>query len=91
MSLGTMIMWMVAVGVGIAVVAVVIVLLQLLLSSVKALDRRVDYVLTAAVGVIENTAAAVPQLQAAQKNVAALSAGADQRPPAQASARTWRS
>lgn len=95
MAIETTVMWTVSVGMGVVVVIVVVILLHLLLQSVRALDKRVDHVLAAAVGIIENTSAAVPQLQATLRNVTtlqnALEAKAQQTKPVSAPARSWRS
>lgn len=87
MALETTVMWTVCVGVGAAVDVVVVILLQLLLQSVRALDRRVDYVWSAAAGVHALTSTVGPQLQTAQRHVAALGSAANPSPPAPA--QTW--
>jgi hypothetical protein len=68
----TDLLWTVAVGVGIAVLAVVIILLTLLLQAVRALDKRVDHVWSAAVGVFVHTLTAAPQLRAGERHAAAV-------------------
>ncbi|MBB5159037.1 hypothetical protein [Saccharopolyspora phatthalungensis] len=66
------VLWAVSVGVGFVVLLVVIVLVHLLLKSVRALDKRVDHVWSAAVGLFVHTLTAAPQLSSAARNVASF-------------------
>jgi hypothetical protein len=65
-------MWTVAVGMGVAVFFVVVVLLHLLFQSVRSLDRRVDQVWSAAVGLFVHTLTAAPQLRVAERQVVSV-------------------
>lgn len=77
----TDLLWTVAVGVGAAVVVIVVILLNLLLQSARALDKRVDHVWSAAVGLFVHTLTAAPQLRSADGNASALDLEAQHTPP----------
>jgi hypothetical protein len=74
----TRLMWNISVGMGLTVLLVVVILCNLLLQSVRALDRRVDQVWSAAVGLFVHTLTVAPQLRTGERHVdAALSSDAN--------------
>ena len=68
----------VSVGMGAVVTIVVIILLNLLLQSVRALDKRVDHVWSSAVGLFVHTLTAAPQLRSAQRHATSVEDAAHQ-------------
>lgn len=68
-------LWTVSVGMGVAVTIIVVILLNLLLQSVRALDKRVDHVWSSAVGVFVHTLTAAPQLQSAERHLKSFEPG----------------
>lgn len=82
----TRLMWNVAVGMGLAVLLIVVILCNLLLQSVRALDRRVDQVWSAAVGLFVHTLTVAPQLRTGERHLN-KAIGTDSPSPAIPSAR----
>jgi hypothetical protein len=77
----TKLLWTVADGMGFAVLAVVIVLLTLLLKSASTLDKRVDQVWSAAVGVFVHTLTAAPSLNTAARHTRTIASHQPGTPP----------